>query len=101
MLIYSAGLRIGEAINLKLIDIQYLDELIYIRNCKGGKDRRVPLSKVLEEKLREYRTSYQPKVFVFEGAEGGKYSNTCASKVLKRAVAKAGITKRVTLVDSN
>jgi site-specific recombinase XerD len=97
MLIYSAGLRIGEAINLKMDDIQRAEGLIYIRRSKGNKDRRVPLSKKLLEHVDKYIKAYEPSDYLFEGAKGGKYSNTSAAKLLKRAVQKTGITKRVTL----
>ena len=97
MLIYSAGLRIGEALDLKLKDIQRDEGLIYIRRAKGSKDRRVPLSDILKNKLKDYLVAYKPRIYLFEGASGGRYSNTSAAKVLKRAVKKAGIQKRVTL----
>ena len=47
MLIYSCGLRIGEALDLKLRDLHKDEGLIYIRKAKGRKDRRVPLAKTL------------------------------------------------------
>jgi len=97
MLIYSCGLRIGETLDLKLQDVQSEEGLIYIRGGKGNKDRRVPLSPRILEQLRKYYQSYQPKMFLFEGQGGGKYSTRSAAQVLKRAVAKVGIRKRVTL----
>jgi integrase len=54
MLIYGAGLRIGEALNLKVDDIRSKEWLIYIRGGKGKKDRRVPLSAKLLDALRSY-----------------------------------------------
>lgn len=97
MLIYSCGLRIGETLDLKLKDIQSEEGLIYIRGGKGNKDRRVPLSPRILEQLRQYYQSYQPKIFLFEGQHGGKYSSRSAAQVLKRSVAKVGISKKVTL----
>jgi integrase/recombinase XerD len=43
-LIYSAGLRSQEAINLKLSDIDFERKTIHIRQSKYKKDRIVPLS---------------------------------------------------------
>jgi site-specific recombinase XerD len=97
MLIYGAGLRIGEALNLKVDDIRSKESLIYIRGGKGKKDRRVPLSAKLLDALRSYYRFYKPKEYLFEGADGGPYSNKSAGQVLKRSVAKAGITRLVTL----
>src|SRR5690606_33134327 len=97
MLIYSCGLRIGEALELKPDDIQSKEGLIYIRGGKGQKDRRVPLSDRILQELRQYYQRYQPSEYLFEGQKGGKYSNSSAAQVLKRAVQKAGISKSVTL----
>jgi len=97
MLVYGAGLRIGEALNLKLQDIRSNESLIYIRGGKGKKDRRVPLSVKLLEILRFYYKSYHPSVYVFEGSDGGCYSNSSASQVLHRSAKCAGISSKVTL----
>jgi site-specific recombinase XerD len=97
MMIYGAGLRIGEALNLTIHDIRSKESLIYIRGGKGKKDRRVPLSDKLLGMLRRYYKSYRPKRYLFEGPEGSKYSRSSAGKVLKRSAANAGITSRVTL----
>ncbi len=97
MVIYGAGLRIGETLNLTLYDIRSEESLIYIRGGKGKKDRRVPLSHKLLEMLRRYYKAYRPKRYLFEGAHGGKYTSGSAARVLQRATQKAGITKKVTL----
>lgn len=97
MLVYGAGLRIGEALNLTIDDIRSKESLIYIRGGKGKKDRRVPLPVKLLKTLRNYYKSYRPVSYLFEGMTGGRYSNRSAMKVLKRAVAKSGIHGKITL----
>lgn len=97
MIIYSAGLRIGEALNLRVEDIRSKEKLIYIRQAKGRKDRRVPLSDKMLRVLREYYKACRPKEYLFEGQNGGKYSRTSARNVLKKSVQKSGIPIRVTL----
>ena len=52
--LYSAGLRLGEALRLTLSDIDSARMQRSIRNGKGAKDRRVPLSPRLLGALREY-----------------------------------------------
>jgi site-specific recombinase XerD len=42
-LVYSAGLRSAEAVGLDLADVDFEQELVHVRNGKGGKDRVVPL----------------------------------------------------------
>jgi len=45
-LIYSAGLRISEAVNLKVADLDFDRGIITIRQAKGRKDRQVPLAQL-------------------------------------------------------
>jgi site-specific recombinase XerD len=96
-LLYSAGLRIGEAIALEITDIDSQRMLIHVRQAKGKKDRYTLLSVVFLEILRAYYLAYKPKKYLFEGQDGGHYSNASAQKVLKNALFKAGITKKATL----
>ena len=98
MLLYSAGLRIGEALALRPEDIRSDEGLLYIRQAKGKKDRRVPLSPRISSILQQYLLAYKPKVFVFEGQKAGTpYSQSSARKVLKEALRKAGIKRKIVL----
>ncbi len=97
MLIYSCGLRIGEALALRMEDIRSDEGLIYIRRAKGKKDRRVPLSRVILKELRVYYLAYKPRHYLFEGQKGGPYSIRSAAAVMKRSAKRAGIKGRVTL----
>lgn len=96
-LIYSAGLRISEALSLKPRDIDSKRMLIHVKNAKGKKDRTTLLSEKILLLLREYYRVYKPKEFLFEGQTGGQYSSRSAQVVLKEAVARAGVTKSVSL----
>lgn len=96
-LIYSSGLRVGEALKLKWSDIRRGEKLIYIRGGKGQKDRRVPLSETLVKLLEEYALAYRTKEYIFEGQNGGPYSSRSAQQVLKRSVKAAGIDRKITL----
>lgn len=96
-LIYSGGLRIGEAINLKVGDIDSNRMLIHIKGGKGKKDRYTLLSQSFLETLRQYYRQYKPKEYLFEGQGGTKYSTSSAQWILKKAVLKSGIVKKVTL----
>jgi site-specific recombinase XerD len=97
IVIYGAGLRIGEALRLRIEDVRSQENLLYIRQSKGAKDRRVPLSVMMLRILREYFKAYRPSHYLFEGQKGGKYSPTSSRAVLKKACKKAGIRIKVTL----
>jgi integrase/recombinase XerD len=90
-LIYSAGLRRSELINLKLSDINSKRMLISIRQSKGAKDRVVGLSEKILSLLREYYQFYKPVHYLFEGQKGGRYSGTSINLIFQRAKKNAGI----------
>ena len=95
-LLYSGGLRIGEVINLKLTDVQSQRRLLLIRGGKGYKDRTTLLSPRLLEELRAYYKVYKPKVWLFEGQDGGAYSVESIRNVFRAAKKKAGIKQAAT-----
>lgn len=96
-LIYSSGLRISEAINMKITDIDSQRMLIHVKNAKGKKDRYTILSTKVLGLLREYYTVYKPKTYLFEGQYGEQYSSRSAQSVLQQSAKKAGITKEISL----
>ena len=97
MTIYSAGLRISECINLKIKDIDSKRMQIRVEQSKGKKDRYTVLSSKTLALLRIYFLEYKPKTYLFEGQTGGRYSGSSIQNILKSAVAKAKIQKRVTV----
>lgn len=94
-LLYAAGLRISELIRLKIADIDSDRMLIRIIQAKRNKDRYVALSEKILILLRNYFADYKPKEYLFNGPEGGPYSDESIRKILKVACDKAGIRKRV------
>ena len=97
MLIYSAGLRLGELTNLKRTDIIPERKQVVVRGGKGRKDRITLLSTKVLAKLHEYMTQYRPKEYLFEGQTGGPYSGKSVQAVFHRAREKAGITAPATV----
>jgi len=96
-LIYSGGLRISEAVNIKISDIDSTRNLILIRAGKGKKDRTTLLSQTLLEMLRHYYKLYKPKDYLFEGESGGQYSVKAIQNVFNKALKSSGIKKDATV----
>ncbi len=94
-LLYSSGLRRGELINLKLTDIDSQRMLIRVENGKGNKDRYTLLSHNVLKDLRLYFKEWRPRLYLFEGEAGDKYSGKSIENIVKNAAIKAGIKKRV------
>lgn len=95
-LLYSAGLRRGEVLNLKITDIDSQRMVLIIRGAKGKKDRLSLLSNHALIMLREYYKQYRPEEYLFEGQNGSKYSAESIAKIFKRAVLKTNIKRHVT-----
>ena len=97
-LIYSAGLRSSEAINLKITDIDFERETIHIRQSKYNKDRVVPLSKLMAKGLQKYLAVEHPHIWLFNGKEpDGRYSVKGLSWVMRETLKKTSIKKDVSL----
>ena len=97
-LIYSAGLRISEAVKLRLCDIDYDRRTLTVRNGKGGKDRCLPLSSLLELGLHKYLQAYHPQEYLFNANTPGKpYSTRSIQSVMAQAIDKAGIDKKASV----
>lgn len=98
MLIYSAGLRSSEVINLKISDIDFERCSIHIRRSKYNKDRMVPLSEYMALGLQKYIALERPLTWLFNGKTlGSPYSAKAISWVMREAVKAAGIDKDVTV----
>jgi integrase/recombinase XerD len=63
-LIYSAGLRGQEAINLKISDIDFERGTIHIRQSKYKKDRLVPLAQSMAIGLKKYLKAENPHIWL-------------------------------------
>jgi len=94
-LLYSAGLRRSELLNLRLDDIDSSRMLIRVNDAKGNKDRYTLLSKNVLIDLRKYFTEFLPKIYLFEGQNGGTYSPNTVGKIVTNAAIQAGIHKKV------
>lgn len=102
MTIYSAGLRISELINLKIVHIDSHRMQIRVVQSKGKKDRYTLLSHKTLKLLREYIRVYKPHAYLFEGQASTRllptpYTSRSIQSFLKESVKKAGITKNVTV----
>lgn len=67
--VYSMGLRLQEALNLNVQDIDSKRMLVHVHRGKGAKDRLVPLPQSTLEELRNYWKTHRNPVWLFP-AEG-------------------------------
>ncbi len=95
MLAYGMGLRVSEIVNLEIKHIDSKRMQVHIHGAKGKKDRYVNLPETVLPYLREYYIAYKPKIYLFEGQYGEKYSTRSAQQVFKQSLERARINKTI------
>jgi integrase/recombinase XerD len=96
--IYGSGLRISEAVHLKLEDIDSKNMQIRVKQGKGNSDRYTLLSQKNLLLLRDYWRNYQPSIWLFEGQNSTKPIDAHSiRKVFQKARKKSGILKPATV----
>ncbi len=94
--IYGGGLRLNELLNLRVKDIHWERNQLFVNKGKGKKDRMVMLSQSLKQLLERYFAEYKPQFWLFEGKDRKtNYSSRSVQAVVKRAARVAGISRRV------
>jgi integrase/recombinase XerD len=95
--VYAAGLRVSEAVMLKIADIDSGRMVIRVEQGKGGKDRYVMLSPQLLRILRGYWRLTRPKRWLFPGRDDSRpLEPTTLHAACRSARAAAGLAKEVT-----
>jgi len=95
MLIYCAGLRVGEAVTIKIEDINEERNMVIVKTGKGNKDRVTILSRKFLEDYKVYNEIYKPKSWVFEGQKSNSHITIrTVQKVFENAKNCAGIRKK-------
>jgi site-specific recombinase XerD len=94
---YSAGLRVGEVVRLKVCDIDSKRMQLRVTGGKGHKDRYTLLSENVLPVLREYFRNEKPKEWLFPGeTPAGHLAESAAEKIFRHAKERAGIVKPAT-----
>jgi integrase/recombinase XerD len=101
-LAYGAGLRVSELCSLGLTDLLLSENLVRVFG-KGSKERVVPIGRSIIGAVSVYLHTMRPELDrgktkgrVLLNARGEPLSRVGAWGIVKRATARAGITKRVT-----
>jgi len=95
-LMYSAGLRVSELVNLKVKDFEFDRDYGWVRNGKGGKDRLFLIAKKLKSEILEFirNENLNDDSFLFNGLNGS-ISTKSAYLIVKMAAKTSGINKKI------
>lgn len=92
-MLYSAGLRVSELVNLKVGDINFNDKTGWVRKGKGSKDRIFMISETLAKDMQAYLEGREYQ-YVFSKEEPLTTRNI--QKIIMGTKTRAGIQKKVT-----
>jgi site-specific recombinase XerD len=93
--IYATGLRLSEAINTKIEDIDGQRKQVRVNKGKGGKDRMVMLADVTLNLLRDYYKKEKPEIYLFNAKEKGKcYTQRAVQLFIQQAKKKMNLKKK-------
>jgi integrase/recombinase XerD len=92
---YTLGLRIGEAVNLQVGDLDSQRMMVHIHRGKGAKDRYLPLPRTTLAALRAFWKTHRNPVFLFP-AEGRKHQDGSTSTTAMSISTVQSALKRIT-----
>ncbi len=104
--IYSCGLRINEAIHIKIGDIDRDHMILHVKFGKGGKDRYVPLPQTTLDMLGQFWLSHHNQIWLFPApGRSGTHMSTATEHiptnsvqdVFRAALKECGIYKKASV----
>jgi site-specific recombinase XerD len=94
--LYGTGLRVSEALHLRVPDLDSQRMMIRIEQGKGHRDRYVPLSPKLLEVLRTYWRKQRPQPWLFPGQFPNQpLRREAVRDAIARASERAGLKKQI------
>jgi integrase/recombinase XerD len=94
-LMYTCGLRVSEALRLRVEDIDSRRRVVWVRHGKGGKDRSVPLPQQTLAELRAYWRQNRPATYLFGAGSDTQRPDNAVRGCLKAALRQTPIRKKV------
>ena len=99
---YASGVRVSELASLKVRDVDLVDGTATVFG-KGSKERVVPIGRTAQRALDVYLRELRPRLakregegVVFLNAQGRPLTRMGIWKILRKAVKRSGVKKRVT-----
>ena len=91
---YGSGLRVSEAVCLKIKHIESDRMMVYVQAGKGHKDRYTLLSQSALDVLRAYWRAFRPSYWLFEGRDPERpMTAASAQQVYYQALRKSGVRR--------
>jgi len=93
---YGAGLRVSEAVNLKIKDLSLEELTIHLKQSKGNKDRITIITEKIKSEMASLVAGRDNNYYLFASERGGMLSTRTAQKIFENGLKKAKINKAAT-----
>lgn len=93
-LMYAAGLRVSELVNLKAKDLNFDTGFGWVRHGKGNKDRMFIIAERLKDELAFLAMGLDGEDYLFKGLNG-HISVRSIQEIVRKAAGQSGIKKNV------
>ena len=102
-LLYSTGMRISEALNIKNGDVNFQSDLIFLTKTKNGKERIIPMNPELKVVLSQYmkyrdmmpvKGICKPERHLFVSGIGKPFTATTPYTFFKKILRQCGIAHK-------
>jgi integrase len=90
----GTGLRVSELCKLEISRIDFDQNLIFIKEGKGKKDRVVPFGNKLKDKLKIYLADRKNK-YLFESNRNSKYSTRRIEQICENYLSRSQINLKI------
>jgi len=92
-LLYSSGLRVSEIVKLKPVDIDFSENIGWVRAGKGKKDRMFIISEKLSKRLKKFTEKNPDNQYLF--SKSSPLTTRNIQKIVQNTARIAGIQKSV------
>jgi integrase/recombinase XerD len=93
-MLYSSGLRVSELVNLAVKDLDFQQNMGWVRKGKGSKDRIFKIAESIKKQLQRYLNENPENKYLF--SKDKPMSTRNVQIIIKKAAKKAQINKKVT-----
>ena len=97
-LLYTCGLRVSEALHLKVADVDLDAGVLAIYGAKGDKERLVGISDSMLTYMKSYRSNplvaNAKSIYFFPAPDGGFYDTSTIYDIFRKCLFDAGIPHR-------
>jgi integrase/recombinase XerD len=94
-LLYSTGLRVSEAVNIRIQDLQFDEKTAFVKYGKGKKERFVKLSNRFIVHAKSYLKRRKSQSQYLFSSRKGSLTTRQAERIVKNAALRANIQKKV------